>query len=218
MAPLMRQGRTVVAVTSGANMNFGRLRLVADLAGVGARQEAILVSTIPERPGVLPGLHGRCARRHRHRDHRVQVQVGVPALTRSRDFCHLPNVPTWMWERSHNDFHDASLHLEGRTWIFLVATFLVGVAEGINKRYRWGAEQQVQVVCPTQRLGRIVLMTDKIKAGDDLCVGRYSAEANAHILWGAGVRSAAEAEQLTQRLNDKNLRTRDVSNIEAAQV
>ena len=45
------QGKTVVAITSGANMNFDRLRLVADLAGVGARQEAILVTTIPERPG-----------------------------------------------------------------------------------------------------------------------------------------------------------------------
>ena len=37
------QGKTVVAITSGANMNFDRLRLVADLAAVGARQEAILV-------------------------------------------------------------------------------------------------------------------------------------------------------------------------------
>ena len=45
------QGKTVVAVTSGANMNFDRLRLVADLAAVGARQEAIFVTTIPEKIG-----------------------------------------------------------------------------------------------------------------------------------------------------------------------
>ena len=45
------QGETVVAVTSGANMNFDRLRLVAELAGVGATQEAMLVTTIPELPG-----------------------------------------------------------------------------------------------------------------------------------------------------------------------
>ena len=32
-------------------MNFDRLRLVAELAGVGARQEAMLVTTIPELPG-----------------------------------------------------------------------------------------------------------------------------------------------------------------------
>lgn len=45
------QGKTVVAITSGANMNFDRLRLVADLAAVGARQEAIFVTTIPEQLG-----------------------------------------------------------------------------------------------------------------------------------------------------------------------
>lgn len=42
-----------MAVTSGANMNFGRLRLVADLAAVGAQKEAIFVTTIPERPGAF---------------------------------------------------------------------------------------------------------------------------------------------------------------------
>ena len=45
------QGKTVVAITSGANMNFDRLRLVADLAAVGARQEAVFVTTIPEKIG-----------------------------------------------------------------------------------------------------------------------------------------------------------------------
>ncbi|KAK9812160.1 hypothetical protein WJX73_001112 [Symbiochloris irregularis] len=45
--------KTVVVVTSGANMNFDRLRLVAELAGVGAKSEAMLVTTIPERPGAF---------------------------------------------------------------------------------------------------------------------------------------------------------------------
>lgn len=43
----------MVVVTSGANMNFDRLRLVAELAGVGSRQEAMLITTIPERPGAF---------------------------------------------------------------------------------------------------------------------------------------------------------------------
>lgn len=42
------QGATVVCVTSGANMNFDRLRMVSELAGVGARREAMLATTIPE--------------------------------------------------------------------------------------------------------------------------------------------------------------------------
>lgn len=36
---------------SGANINFNNLRLVADLADLGSRKEAILVSTIPEKVG-----------------------------------------------------------------------------------------------------------------------------------------------------------------------
>jgi threonine dehydratase len=46
-----RKGRTLVAVTGGANMNFDRLRHVAERAELGERREAILAVTIPERPG-----------------------------------------------------------------------------------------------------------------------------------------------------------------------
>lgn len=38
----------MVCVTSGANMNFDRLRLVSELAEIGARREAMLATTIPE--------------------------------------------------------------------------------------------------------------------------------------------------------------------------
>ncbi|CAK0786451.1 hypothetical protein CVIRNUC_009664 [Coccomyxa viridis] len=47
------QGKTMVAITSGANMNFDRLRLVTELADLGANREAMLVSTISGRPGTL---------------------------------------------------------------------------------------------------------------------------------------------------------------------
>jgi threonine dehydratase len=45
------RGRTLVAVACGANMNFDRLRFVAERAELGERREAILAVTIPERPG-----------------------------------------------------------------------------------------------------------------------------------------------------------------------
>jgi threonine dehydratase len=45
------KGQTLVAVACGANMNFDRLRFVAERAEVGERREAILAVTIPEERG-----------------------------------------------------------------------------------------------------------------------------------------------------------------------
>lgn len=45
------RGKRLVAVTSGANMNFDRLRFVAERAELGDSKEAVLAVTIPERPG-----------------------------------------------------------------------------------------------------------------------------------------------------------------------
>jgi threonine dehydratase len=43
--------KTLVAVASGANTNFDRLRFIAEEAELGEHREAILAVTIPERPG-----------------------------------------------------------------------------------------------------------------------------------------------------------------------
>jgi threonine dehydratase len=43
--------KTLVAIACGANMNFDRLRFVAENAELGEKREAILAVTIPERPG-----------------------------------------------------------------------------------------------------------------------------------------------------------------------
>jgi threonine dehydratase len=47
------QGARVVAVLSGANVNFGRLGFVAERAEIGEAREALLAVTIPERPGAF---------------------------------------------------------------------------------------------------------------------------------------------------------------------
>ncbi|MDR0634400.1 MAG: threonine ammonia-lyase, biosynthetic, partial [Azoarcus sp.] len=44
---------SLVAVASGANMNFDRLRFVAERAELGEQREAVLAVTIPERPGAF---------------------------------------------------------------------------------------------------------------------------------------------------------------------
>ena len=47
------QGETLIAIACGANMNFDRLRFVAERAEFGERREAIFAVTIPEEPGSL---------------------------------------------------------------------------------------------------------------------------------------------------------------------
>ena len=45
------KNKTLVAVASGANTNFDRLRFIAEEAELGEHREALLAVTIPERPG-----------------------------------------------------------------------------------------------------------------------------------------------------------------------
>ncbi|MBP6535008.1 MAG: threonine ammonia-lyase, biosynthetic [Arenimonas sp.] len=47
------KGGTFVAITCGANMNFDRLRFVAERADVGEEREALFAVTIPERRGAF---------------------------------------------------------------------------------------------------------------------------------------------------------------------
>ncbi|MFC4456336.1 threonine ammonia-lyase, biosynthetic [Deinococcus sonorensis] len=50
------QGQTLVALTCGANVNFDRLRHIAERAEIGEQREAILAVTIPEQPGAFRGF------------------------------------------------------------------------------------------------------------------------------------------------------------------
>jgi threonine dehydratase len=52
-APEGGQGQRLVAILSGANLNFDRLRFVAERAEVGEAREALLGVTIPEMPGAF---------------------------------------------------------------------------------------------------------------------------------------------------------------------
>lgn len=45
------KGMTLINIVSGANMNFDRLRFVAERAELGERREGLLAITIPEQPG-----------------------------------------------------------------------------------------------------------------------------------------------------------------------
>jgi threonine dehydratase len=81
--------RTFVAIACGANMNFDRLRFVAERAEVGERREALLAVTIPERPGSFRAFIERIGRRsitefnYRYADPaRAHLFVGVEVASR----------------------------------------------------------------------------------------------------------------------------------------
>lgn len=78
------KGETLVAIASGANMNFDRLRFVAERADIGERREAILAVTIPETPGsfrkfcALLGKRNITEFNYRYADPKAaQVFVGI---------------------------------------------------------------------------------------------------------------------------------------------
>lgn len=53
------KGQTLVAINSGANMNFERLRYVAERTQTGEQRESLFAVTIPEKPGALRHLCGK---------------------------------------------------------------------------------------------------------------------------------------------------------------
>ena len=57
-------GASVVAVLSGANTNFDRLRYISERTDIGERREAILSVTIPEVPGAFKAFCGVIGKRN----------------------------------------------------------------------------------------------------------------------------------------------------------
>ena len=82
------RGKRLGAVLSGANMNFDRLRFVAERAELGEGREALLAVTIPERPGAFrafcAALGARVVTEFNYRlSGREQAQIFVGVATRS---------------------------------------------------------------------------------------------------------------------------------------
>jgi threonine dehydratase len=78
------KNKNLVAIACGANMNFDRLRFVAERAELGERREAILAVTIPETPGSFKHFCSLLGKRnitefnYRYADNReAHVFVGV---------------------------------------------------------------------------------------------------------------------------------------------
>jgi threonine dehydratase len=83
------KNRTYVAIACGANMNFDRLRFVAERAELGEEREAVLAVTIPEHPGSfrefcrLLGKRSVTEFNYRYADPRVaHLFVGIEVANR----------------------------------------------------------------------------------------------------------------------------------------
>ena len=78
------RGQTLLAIDSGANTNFDRLRYISERTEVGEKREAIISVSIPERPGSFKKFCGLLGRRsitefnYRYGNSRdAQIFVGV---------------------------------------------------------------------------------------------------------------------------------------------
>ncbi|HET8929993.1 MAG TPA: threonine ammonia-lyase, biosynthetic [Acidimicrobiales bacterium] len=87
-------GKHLVAVLSGANMNFDRLRFVAEQAEVGEQREALFAVTIPERKGAFSDFCDRLGKRvvtefnyrlHSRQSAQIFVGVTTTSLTDAAD-------------------------------------------------------------------------------------------------------------------------------------
>ena len=99
--------KSLIAIASGANMNFDKLRFVAERAELGEEREAIIAVTIPERPGAFREFLARVGHRNiTEFNYRyagpgqahifVGIEVAGPSDTRSiLDDLHARNVEAY---------------------------------------------------------------------------------------------------------------------------
>lgn len=96
--PSPNQKRGLIAIASGANMNFDRLRFIAERATFGEKKEALLCINIPEKPGafaelvkaVLPNAVTEFSYRYA-RETSADILMGI-SLNASTGSSDLPNL------------------------------------------------------------------------------------------------------------------------------
>jgi threonine dehydratase len=86
------EGQTLLAIDSGANTNFDRLRYISERTEIGEKREAILSVTIPEQPGSFKKFCAALGKRsitefnYRYADDReAQIFVGVQISAAGND-------------------------------------------------------------------------------------------------------------------------------------
>jgi threonine dehydratase len=112
--------QTLIAIDSGANMNFDRLRHVAERAELGEQREALFAVRIPERPGAFQGFCQVLGKlpvtefNYRYgRDDEAQIFVGVGlsegGKQRAEILARLQSAELPVLDMTHNEM--AKLHV-----------------------------------------------------------------------------------------------------------
>jgi len=86
------EGKTLIAIDSGANTNFDRLRYISERTEIGEKREAILAVTLPEKPGAYKQFCRDLGKRsitefnYRYADAKdAQVFVGIQVSEENSD-------------------------------------------------------------------------------------------------------------------------------------
>ncbi len=114
------EGQTLLAIDSGANTNFDRLRYISERTEIGERREAVLSVQIPERPGSFKQFCAALGKRnitefnYRYSDSRdAQIFVGVQISPENNDRADLVNelkdLGYPVWDMTDNEM--AKLHI-----------------------------------------------------------------------------------------------------------
>jgi threonine dehydratase len=114
------QGQTFIAIHSGANTNFDRLRYISERTEIGERREAILSVQIPEKPGSFKRFCEALGKRnitefnYRYSDSRdAQIFVGVQISPENNDreelVGELKKLGYPVWDMTDNEM--AKLHV-----------------------------------------------------------------------------------------------------------
>jgi len=159
------RGKTLVAIASGANVNFDRLRFVAEEAELGEKREAILAVTIPEKPGsfrkfcALLGARSVTEFNYRFADaHAAQVFVGVQVRDRAETARLVRALQrNGLTARDLSDNELARLHVR-----HLVGGHAPGIANEIIYRFEF-----------PERPGALVKFLDSMRHGWNISLFHY---------------------------------------------
>ncbi len=114
------EGQTLLAIDSGANTNFDRLRYISERTEIGERREAILSVQIPEKPGSFKRFCSALGKRnitefnYRYSDSKdAQIFVGVQISPENNDredlVRELKDLGYPVWDMTDNEM--AKLHI-----------------------------------------------------------------------------------------------------------